>query len=249
MISLPLTLRRVVLAVMLLLLPALCTACRRVSHNSDSPTGLALQDHLVAALNHDGDSRARASCRDDLSSLEHCLDAMGPGWRLVVMWSEDSLIRNVQWWHRDLRGTADILLRERDKPWASSVAGVTTTRYGPYQPSLLVHDEHGEWSVCMAHERMDFPTEGDLLRFLEWGGYTNRAEAALDAEGTMVVLRVSLKGDTVGRRTVARNSLGVELYTLTLRGGRIPCSLLRGKTMGTIARCETGEEGLRPSDP
>lgn len=87
----------------------------------------------------------------------------------------------------------------------------------------------------MAHEQIDFPTADDLLSFLNWGGYKDPAEVALDADGTMVVLRVSLKGDRVGQNTIMRNSLGIEVYALTLRGQAIPRSLLAGRTMGTIA--------------
>lgn len=111
------------------------------------------------------------------------------------------------------------------------------TAYGPYQPALNWVAPDGEvWHVTMRNEQIDFPTEGDLSRFLDWGCYSDPAHAAFDpAQGLLVSLYVSRKGETTQQGSkLLGSSLGIDIYRLAVGGIPLAPDRFSQMAKGTI---------------
>ena len=88
----------------------------------------------------------------------------------------------------------------------------------------------------MSHERVDYEDENDLERFLTWDYYADTKATAFDPEiGVLVALHVSLKGEKESAgNTVLGNSLGIQIYDITVCGAPVRTSLFGSKAHGEI---------------
>ena len=150
-------------------------------------------------------------------------------WDVDVEWREGSLSRHVYWTSHSLEmsGNFDIRLWKRKKPWTQSGHGVTRTYYGPYQPRGSVIQGGLRTDRIMSHERMDFPSEKDLICFLGWDWYNDPKHVAVSPGGTLVVMVVS--GSPPLHVFV---NLGV--YYLTVNGNAPDPDVLRPFVKGTV---------------
>ena len=226
--------RDVVATVALVSLAATLSSCTA----QRLPSGLALQNALAASV---GPPTVSPPCSDTdergARGFDRCVEATGPNWGLVVRWRDDELMRKVEWRVGSDRGELLVPLKRRPRPWTSELAGVTNTRYGPYQPALhhTVAGEH--WSVTMSHERIDFPTVGDLKRFLLWGYYSDPSHVAFDpGKGILVTLYVGRKGDAyLNGAVLLGNSLGVEVGELSVAGEPLPTDAFASMAKGSVS--------------
>jgi len=201
------------------------------------PTGLDLQDQLVARGGKPPIVRSGDVDTDLIGSFNNCVQANGPGWGLTVRWGDDRLSQWVGWHWGASNGELLVPLRPRRRPWTSTLAEVTMTAYGPHQPALNWVAPDGEvWHVTMCNEQIDFPTEGDLLRLLERGRYSDPAHVAFDpAQGLLVSLYVSRKGEATQQGTkLLGSSLGIDVYRLTIDGEPLAPDRFSQMAMGTI---------------
>ena len=138
-------------AAMLPLIAALlgCTQqpeTRQVSAASNArPTGLDLQAALAASLSHD----ASLPSPESTQQFNKTLTAQGSNWTVTVRWNPGDLHRFVTWQEGEDGFSLGIPLGNRGTPFALTWAGVTMTRYGPYQPAC-VHQRNGsDWHIQM----------------------------------------------------------------------------------------------------
>ena len=201
------------------------------------PTGLDLQDQLVARGGKPVIVRSGDVGTDLIGSFDNYVQADGPGWGLTVRWSDDRLSQWVGWHWGTSNGELLVPLRPRRRPWTDTLAEVTKTAYGPYQPALSWVAPDGEvWHVTMCNEQIDFPTEGDLLRFLNRGCHSDPARAAFDpVQGLLVSLSVSRKGETTQQGAkLLGSSLGIDVYRLTIDGKPLAPEHFSQMAKGTI---------------
>lgn len=196
------------------------------------PSGLALQDTLADRPLQGTILQSAQLPADAIRSLT----ASGQGWTLDVWWKPEALTRHVTWRKGEAGCSLTVPLRQRPRPWTSTSAGVTETKYGPYQPALNLRDGGDAWQVVMSHERIDFPSEQDLVRRLQWKYYNDPSKTALSSDGILVVLAVDIS-------SAHMNSLGVDINTLTVNGKPPSAEILKPFLQGTII-CHAEQCGI-----
>jgi hypothetical protein len=197
-------------------------------HGCSGPSGLELQQQLTESL---GSERGRVATARIQTGNRQTVHASAHGWQFDLSWFEYSLVRRVNWKSQDEGFPFEIGLRKRGSPWTYTDAGVTQTMYGPYQPSFRIRDSSDSWAITMSQEQVDFPTDQDLVKMLQWPYYAKSDSWALSTDGTLAQLRVD--------RSPAGNSLDVKLDRLTVRGAPPKPSILAPFLRGRInTKCE-----------
>ena len=197
------------------------------------PTGLDLQAALAASLPHDASLPTPKASQE----FKRTLMAEGSNWTVTVRWNPGDLHRFVTWQEGDDGFSLDIPLRSRGKPFELSWAGVTMTRYGPYQPAC-VHPRNGsDWHVQMSHEQADFPSDDQLRKMLQqnFPGQPHD-HPVLSPDGTMVTLR--------GPAFSGGDTLDVQIWMLTVNGKKPSLELLKPFLTGKIT--EEPNNGTEP---
>jgi hypothetical protein len=187
-----------------------------------SRSGLELQDDLVGRLPQD--ESLPAEPHDEPYSCT--LTAAANGWKLTVRWDPGDLVRQVTFDSDEVRTTMRIPLRNRPRPWTSSDAGVTSTRYGPYQPACNHREGEKVWHVTMEHEQLNFPTVADLTAQLSWPWYSDPSWTAVSADGTVVRVQYDAHPTTP--------SLNIDVLRLTVNGAPPTASVMEPFLKGEI---------------
>ncbi len=187
------------------------------------PTGLDLQAVLVASLPHD----ASLSPPEQTQQFKKALTAEGSNWMVTVRWNPGDLHRFVTWKEGEDGFSLGIPLRNRGKPFESTWAGVTMTRYGPYQPAC-VHQRNGsDWHVQMSHEQNDFPSDEQLKMMLEQNiPGRPHYNSVLSTDGTMVTL--------CGPAYSGGDTLDVQIWMLTVNRKKPSLEVLKPFLTGKI---------------